>query len=181
MDVFRRNWSAYIPMLLRQVGAHGVWAIYPLFLEELGATKFWIAIINSINNGTQVLTMRLADRMQPSRAFAIGLIASSLVFAYHGLATQYWQILPIQVVLAISWAGLWVGASNLLLRAGTEKATSMGILYSANSFSQVLGPIVGGNVSQAFGFRPLMFLASVLSLAGLGLRWRLKRGAETAR
>ena len=180
MDVFRQNWLVYVPMVLRQVGAQSVWTIYPLFLASIGADKFWIAVISGINNGTQVLTMRLADRIQPSKAVAIGLICSSLFFAYHGLATQYWQVLPIQVVLAVAWAGLWVGASNLLLQAGTEKATSMGILYSSNSFSQVLGPLVGGNVSQAFGFRPLMFLASGMALAGLGLRWRLKGRVETA-
>jgi MFS family permease len=47
-----------------------------------------------------------------------------------------------------------------------ERATSIGMLTSVISISAAFGPILGGIVSQLFGFREVMFLAGILSFSG---------------
>ena len=162
-----RNANVYLPFLLRNVGGNMVWFIFPLFLVTLGASKAWIAILQCVNNGMQFIVMMFVDKVRASRLFIVGLFCSTLVFIIYGLATNYFQIIPAQVLLAVSWSCLYVGALLLLFKNNEEKATSAGILFSTGSFSQATGPFLGGFVAQLWGYQTLMYLASGLCLVGL--------------
>ena len=52
-------------------------------------------------------------------------------------------------------------------RAGKERGTAAGLLYSMTYLSAGFGPLIGGFVSETWGFRALMFVASGLTFLGL--------------
>lgn len=160
------NHRVYLAFFLRQLGAHAIWAVFPLFLAHIGATKLWIAIIDGINMGVQFLAMRFVERFNPTRIFRVGLITSCIAFAAYGVATHYLQIIPVQLLIAVSWSCLFVGALSYLLRRNPERGSASGVLYSTVYLSAAVGPFLGGTVSQFCGFASLMYIGSGLSLLG---------------
>ncbi|HEY49680.1 MAG TPA: MFS transporter [Dehalococcoidia bacterium] len=167
LNVIWANHKIYLPFLLRHMGATAIWAIFPLFLADMGASKSWIAIIWGINLGGQFVAMQIVQRYNPARMFTIGLIISIGVFTVYALASHYLQLVPVQICLAISWSCLYIGALNFLLRKNVERGTAVGLLYSANHLGNSIGPFLGGAISQLWGFGAVMYCAAGLSSAGL--------------
>jgi MFS family permease len=161
------NRKIYLPFLLRHMGASAIWAIFPLFLMSIGANKGWIGILWAINVGGQFVAMQLVQRFSPARMFTIGLLLSLGVFIIYGIASHYLQLVPVQMVLAIAWSCLFVGALTFLLRRNVERGTAVGLLYSTNHLGGGLGPLLGGAVSHFWGFGAVMFCAAGLTFGGL--------------
>jgi DHA1 family multidrug resistance protein-like MFS transporter len=161
------NRKIYLPFLLRHIGATAVWSIFALYLSGIGASTLWIALMDVINMGGQFLAMQFLQRFNAIRIFTLGLVSSVLVFAIYGLATHYLQLIPVQIVLAIAWSGLFVGALNYLLAKNVERGTAMGLLYATSSLAGGIGPFLGGAISEVWGFPTLMFASSGISFVGL--------------
>lgn len=166
VSLARSNYRLYLPFFLRQVGAQAVWAIFPLFLAGIGASKTWIAVMDGINMGGQFVLMRFVDRFDPARMFRLGLAASVLMFAAYGVANHYLEILPVQILVAAGYSCLFVGAITFLLKKNPERGASSGLMYSVAYLSAGVGPLIGGAVAQIWGFHAVMFVASGLALAG---------------
>jgi MFS family permease len=178
MSEIKENRKIYLAFFLRQLGATAIWAIFPIYLADIGASKLWIAIFDGINTGAQFFIMRFVEKFNPAKMFRMGLLFSALVFAIYGIATNYWQLVPVQVLLAIAWASMFIGALGHLLRKGRERGTVSGLLYSTMYLSAGLGPFLGGAVAQVWGFATLMYIGSGLSFFGFlssrGIEHRLR-------
>jgi MFS family permease len=168
-DVIRNNFPAYLAMLVRHTGAAAVWIIFPLYLQTLGASPLDIGIIYFLNTGGQFFFMGFMDRFPAGRLVVGGLAASSVVFLLFWLAPVWWLVLPIQLLLALSWALLYVGTLAWVMGRNVERSTSTGLLHSTASLANVIGPLIGGVVSQSWGYGATMVLAALLSLAGIPL------------
>ncbi len=171
LPVIKANRKVYLAFFMRQLGATAIWAILPLYLAGIGASNSWIAVLDGINMGGQFITMRLVEKFDPAKMFRIGLLISALVFVIYGIATNYLQLVPVQVLLAIAWSSMFIGALSYLLRKSNEWGTVSGLLYSTIYFSAGLGPFLGGAVAQVWGFVPLMYVGSSLSLLGFLSSW----------
>jgi MFS family permease len=167
LNVIWANRKVYFPFLLRHTGANIIWIIFPLFLASIGASKLWIAIIWGINVGGQFIAMQFIDRFNAAKMFTIGLILSILSFVSYGVASHYLQLIPVQIILAISFSCLFIGALNFLLRNNVERGTAVGLLYSTSYLSAAIGPFLGGTISEVWGFKTVMYVASALGFAGL--------------
>ncbi|RLG57841.1 MAG: MFS transporter [Candidatus Hydrothermarchaeota archaeon] len=172
VEIIRRNLWVYISAFLRHTGAFAVWIIFPLYLAELGANKFWIGFMYFANAFTQFLVMRRLDYRDEIKLIRLGLVISSLVFFAYTLARVYYHIIPIQFFLALSFSCLHVGCLIYLTERNTEKATSVGILNSTWSISMAVGPLIGGGLSQLYGFHASMYFASLLTLVALMISLR---------
>ncbi len=179
VPLIKANFKVYLAFFLRQLGANAIWAVLPLYLSGIGASKAWIAILDGINTGGQFVVMRLIEKSNPAKVFRIGLLFSALVFAIYGIATNYLQLLPVQILLAIAWSGVFIGALSYLLRKSNERGTASGLLYSTIYLSAGLGPFLGGAVAQIWGFVTLMYVGSGLSFLGFLSSRGLKTGKET--
>lgn len=166
LSVIKANRKIYLAFFIRQLGANAIWAIFPLYLAGIGASRLWIAILDSINTGGQFVAMRFAERFNPVKAFRAGLLISALVFVLYGIATNYLQLVAVQIMLAIAWSGMFIGALSYLMRKSNERGTVSGLLYSTIYLSAGLGPFLGGAVAQVWGFVTLMYVGSSLSFVG---------------
>jgi MFS family permease len=162
MTVIKRNWRIYLTFLMRHAGAFGIWAIYPIFLAQLGANKFWIGIIYSINAFGQFLFLPLLDRYKSTKLITAGLLFSVLTFLIFALCRNHWQILPFQVLLAFAWSCLYLGTLKYLMEHNEERATAVGGFNSLMSLSGIIGPLMGGAIGS-LGYRPVMLFAAVLT------------------
>jgi len=163
--VFRRNWRVYVAFLLRHLGAFSIWTIFPVYLAHLGASRFWIGLVYALNPLGQFFFMNLLEHSAEDKLIKSGLILSILVFVAFGLANDYRQVIPVQLVLALSWSCLYLGSLKQLLRTNPERSTVAGMLQSVLSLAAVLGALLEG-VTGAFGYRTVMFTAAGLAFAG---------------
>ncbi len=174
------NIKVYLPFFLRCLGSYAIWTVFPLFLVEIGATRSWVAILDGINMAFQFFLMRYVERFSPGRTLTIGLAASVIFCAGYGLATHYLQIIPLEVVVAVSWSCLWVGALSFLMKRSVERGTAAGLLYSITYLSSSLGPLIGGVVAGHWSYRAVMFVGGGITLAGLLLSLVLPVGEPAA-
>jgi MFS family permease len=173
--VLRRNWRLYLSFLLRHLGAYSIWTIFPVYLSDLGANRFWVGAVYAINPLGQFVFMNLFERASERLLIALGFVLSVLVFAAFGLATNFKQVIPIQVFLALSWSCLYLGSLKELMRTNPERSTAAGMFQSVSSLAAVGGALLEG-ITGAFGYRTVMFVAAGLALAG-GLLYQLAREA----
>jgi len=170
--VIRRNLSVYTAFFFRYLGATAIWAIFPLYLTELGADKFWIGIMFFTNTIVQFVVMRQIDKFKSEKVINFGLALSTFVFFLYAFATNYIQVIPIQVLLGISWGALYTGSLLYLMNRNVEKATSVGIFNSLIGLSGIFGPLLGGIVSQMWDFDGVMYLSTILSSMGFFIFFR---------
>jgi MFS family permease len=165
MRVLRRSWPIYLSFLLRHIGAFSIWSIFPVFLADLGASRLWVGIVFAINPFGQVLFMNLLERAGERMLIILGFVLSAFVFFAFGLVTNFRQVVPIQVVLALSWSCLYLGSLRELMRVNPERSTAAGMFQSVLSLSAVGGALLLG-VTGGFGYRTVMFVAAGLAVAG---------------
>ncbi len=163
IPLLKANRKVYLLFSIRQLAGFAIWAIFPLFLADIGASKLWIAIFDAINVAVQFIGMQLVERFSPAKLLRAGLLMSTLIFALYGVANNYLQIIPIQILLGIAWSCLFIGALSYLLRNNVERGTVSGLLYSTTYLSASLGPILGGAVSEVWGFGTVMYVASAIT------------------
>ncbi|MCA1813464.1 MAG: MFS transporter, partial [Halobacteriales archaeon] len=133
--VIASNLPAYLAVLVRHVGAAAVWVLYPLYLEQLGATPLLIGLAYFLNTGAQFLFMGFLDRFRPTPLVLGGLATSGLFFALAWRAPDIWWVMPLQLLLALSWSLLYVGALAFVMERNVERATSTGLLQSTASLA----------------------------------------------
>ena len=151
--VFRRGQWLYTAYFLRHFAACNIWAIFPILLAMLGASKFWIGVLYAINSGFQVVSMSLAgylaEKGWEKMLVRGGIALSALVFTAYWLAHSYLQIVPAQVALGFAWGFLYVGPLIFLLRRRPlERATATGFLGSVISVASIAGSFTGGVVAE---------------------------------
>jgi MFS family permease len=164
--LLKKNWYLYLSYFLRNFGAYAIWAIYPLFIEKLGGDKFWTGIIYSTNLLGQFAIMLFLDRFSSRKLLRTGFLLSAITFMAFLLAQDFYQLIPMQLLLAASWSTLYVGALVFLIKHNAEKATCTGVLNSTLNLSVVFGSLFGGVVSQLFDFPATICAASAITLVG---------------
>jgi MFS family permease len=163
--VLRRSWPIYLSFLLRHIGAFSIWSIFPVFLADLGASRLWVGIVFAINPFGQVLFMNLLEHVGERILIILGFVLSALVFFAFGLVTNFRQVVPIQVLLALSWSCLYLGSLRELMRVNPERSTAAGMFQSVLSLSAVGGALLLG-LTGALGYRGVMFTAAALAAVG---------------
>ncbi len=165
--IIKKNLPLYMSVLIRQSGAHMIWTFWPLFLQSLGADFFWVGVIQMTTSITQFIFMyTLSGRIKYATSVAAGLVFSGVTFFFFTLATDYRQIIPIQVLLGVSWSLMYVGGLRYLMDRNDEKATVSGLFDSVLSFSSIIGPFMATFVITIGDYRTTMYLASILAFIG---------------
>lgn len=169
VDVFRRNSPLYIAYFLRHTAATMIWTFWVLYIESIGGDFFWQAATMGINSTTQFFVMFLyTDLGEPRKLITYGLVFSSLTFLSYAFIHSVYLIVPVQILLALSWSFLYVGALKYLTENNREKATSTGLLNSTISISAAVGPFLGGLVMHFFqSYFILMITSFMISSFGI--------------
>lgn len=168
--LLKRNACVYVPVVVRHSGAFMIWTFWPLFLAQLGANVFWIGVIQAINALTQFAVMFfLTDRIKSTTLIFSGIAISGVTFLSFTMVNDFWQIMPTQILLGISWSFMYVGALRYVTEMNPEKATVSGLLNSFLNLSAVLGPVMASAVISIFqgDYRATMYLAAFMTIPSL--------------
>lgn len=166
LDTLLKNSGIYFSLFLRHTGALGVWAFYPLYLKQLGASDFWIGFIYAINPAVQFLIMRRLDSFENKKLIHAGYLVSVIGFVSYALAPSYLYIIPSMFLVACAWSFLYVGSTRQVVELNPDKATAAGLINSMIGAAGVAGGILGGVSSQLLGFRETALGAAFLAASG---------------
>ncbi|MEH1016254.1 MFS transporter [Micromonospora sp. CPCC 206060] len=127
--------------------------------------------------GSLVLAGKLGDRFGRRRIFLLGIGGFGLTSLLIGLSTPVALIVALRVAQGVSGGLLTTNALSLLRVSVTEERlpSAIGIFNSVQGLSIAAGPVLGGVIVQALGWRWTMFinvpvavLCLILGAAALG-------------
>ncbi|MBI4052500.1 MAG: MFS transporter [Candidatus Diapherotrites archaeon] len=184
-QLLKKNWPVYLTFLVRHTSANSVWVVYPLFFKSLGASNFWLGIIWAVNPLTQFILMHAiggyAEKHSTDsrKLIKAGTIATAIAFLALGFVSDYFHIIPIQMIIAASFSLLFVGCLINLSENNAEKATATGLLGSIQSLALIIGPLLGGAIAQAFGMQSVFLFAAAGSVVSLVIAEKISPEIKT--
>jgi len=174
LGVIKRNRDVYISFLIRHTGANAVWVIFPIYVLSLsprtasgGPDYTWLGIIYAANALSQAVIMQFIDAFDGRRLVVAGEALTVATFIGFYFSTNHIHLLIFSFPLAASWSCLYVGSLKTIMERSPEKATASGLLTSTTSMAAIFGPLLGGVVSEAFGYRETILFAAVLTVVAL--------------
>jgi MFS family permease len=175
--LFKRFIPIFLPYLIRHLAANVVWIIYPLYLRSLGLDFFTISILYTLNPFLQFFLMyTITDRVSAYRLMALGLTFSSLAFFTMFLSSTVWHIVFVQLFIAASWSGLYVGALRQVTEHDVRKATTTGLLSLIINCGNIVGPMFGGIIAEFTGtYKENMLIATLMTAIAIPLYLRFNR------
>jgi len=185
MKSFRANYTAIlVAETLAMIGFSLSIPIIPLFLEEdIGITdpvklKVWVGLIQSSAAVTLAIFApiwgRLADVYSRKAMLLRALFGGAIVISFMTFVNSPWQLF---VLKGIQGCLTGTVAAATVLTASispvAQVAFSLGLLQTMIATGNSLGPLIGGLISDFFGYRAAFFSTGIaLALAGfIVLKW----------
>jgi MFS family permease len=105
----------------------------------------------------------LADRSNRKNIIAVTLALFSFMTFLCGMVVNYVQLLIARIFLAIGEAGTTPPAQSMIsdLFSPAKRATAMAVYSLATNFGAIIGFLVGGWISQIYGWRMAFFVVGV--------------------
>jgi EmrB/QacA subfamily drug resistance transporter len=132
----------------------------------------WILLAYMLVNTTMILVFgRIADLVGRRRLYIAGLGSFMLASLVCGFAPTAGWLIGFRGVQAIGAAAIITNTTALLTDAFPRRmlATALGLNITIISAAQVAGPVVGGAMVQAFGWRAVFLFNVPVGL--LGVAW----------
>src|SRR3954463_14539570 len=123
-----------------------------------------------------MLAGSMGDRFGRRRVFVAGLVMFTLASLLCSLAPSVEWLIAFRVLQAVGGSMLNPVAMSIIANTFTdprERAQAVGIWGAVFGISLALGPIVGGTVVDAFGWRPIFWITLPVGLAAIALTLRL--------
>lgn len=170
LKIVMDNFSVYFAFFIRHVGASAVWLIFPIYLSNLGISKFWIGVIYFTNSFLQFLMMQRIETLSSRKLMTIGSIFSGITFYLYSISSQTWHFLVAQIFIALGWSSLYVGALKAVLDKNLERSSVAGFLNSTIYLSTIVGSLIGGLIAEEFGYVYCLYFGAFLSFLSAFIR-----------
>ncbi len=156
-----------------------IYSILSLFIADLGASKTQIGVVFTIGSiGGAVaapLFGKISDKIGSKLILLISMSLFFIVFLSYSLAKTLIGMYIIQAIEGIAWAALGVSGVALITDSvpSEHKGEAIGIYNMTWYFGWIIGPGLGGFLSDTIGFRQTFILCAILILIGTMLTIRV--------
>jgi MFS family permease len=136
-------------------------------VQELGAGAAVVGTLAAASSLTSLLGQRHFSRVQDRHNALWVLLVTGLLIPFLPLAwaltTASWQVALINMASGFLWAGYNLANFNELLELtpDEQRARAVALYQTAVFGSAVLGPLLGGYLSAALGFRVVFVLSGI--------------------
>jgi len=141
-------------------------------------TLSWVATAYLLSSAAFLVPFgRIADMYGRKKIFTFGIVIFTLASVLAGLANSATMLITCRVLQGIGGAMLAGTAAALLTTAfpANERGKVLGIGAAAVYIALSLGPVLGGVLTQRFGWRSVFFPSALLGLAVISvIMWKLK-------
>lgn len=179
MPTWRRNLIVLVLVqLLSTAGFSLVFPFLPLYVKELGiatrgSVEFWAGMVFSSQAVTMMISAPLwgtvADRYGRKPMLARATLGGAVLIGLMGWAQSAEQLVVLRTIQG-AVTGV-VAAASALVAAQTPRdrtGAALGTLNMARWAGIALGPVIGGLIGDAFGFRESFWITgALLGFAGL--------------
>jgi DHA1 family multidrug resistance protein-like MFS transporter len=182
LETWEKNlYAVWVAQFLALAGANLVFPFIPFFIDDLGDySNEEAALWTGISSGATGVMLfvssplwgSLADRfgrkIMLQRAYAGAMVTITL----QAVVQNVWQLVALRAL-----QGAFVGtipAATALVAAGTPQrrmAYALGLVQMAVFTSQTVGPVIGGAMAEAVGFRTTFALGGLMYVVSFGLCW----------
>ena len=169
--------SLYVTIFLTSTAFGTVTFLLPVYAEGLGASYIALGVIGSVGSIVYtVMTLTsgvLLDRFERVRFyFWSALLGVAVVFLFT-LTSKVSDIIVTRGLLGMVSATFWVTASTLTADISPPEVLtqSVGRYNLSWILGFVVGPYLGGLVSEAYGFHSLFLVLSLVVLLSATLIW----------
>lgn len=177
-EVIKGHWPIFLGFFLRHTGALSIWVTFTLFLNQRGVYGPLIpgipvidlmGLIYALNPLGQVFFMLFIERFKPRIILPLGYIGSAVVFLGYVLVPNPWLFIPLQLLLAFTWAAVYLGSLIYLCRScSEERSTVLGAFNAVMGLCGICGSLLGGALSTV-SYELSMIVAAGLAFAGLAV------------
>jgi len=161
------------------VGSGIIYSVLSLYFAELGASRSQVGLIYTTGAvaaaATAPLWGRFSDRFGRKWVLLGSMGLFSVVFLGYALSTHYRQLFFVQVGEGVAWAALGASAMALIadLAPKEERGQAMGIYNAAWNIGWIVGPGLGGFLTDYLGFRTAFLICVGMTLTGMALGFAL--------
>jgi MFS family permease len=167
--------SLYLTIFLISTAYGTITFLLPVFAEGLGATYIELGLLGSVGSivytGMTILTGLMLDRFEKVRFFLVFTALGAIVPVLFSLTSRVPELFALRGLLGVVSAAFWVTASTLTADLSPpEELTKSVVRYNVSWISGfVAGPILGGIVSDRYGFQALFILVATLIIPSIFL------------
>ena len=150
----------FLPLYVQELGIHGITRITFWSALLAGCTAIGMAVASPIWG---VLADRYGRKIMVIRA----MISAAIIIGLMGLVTNVYQLLFLRLIQGM-FTGT-VSASQALVSSQSPRARlgfALGVMQTAVFLGNSMGPLAGGIVAQAVGFRLSFGIAALLLFTG---------------
>lgn len=148
----------------------------PFYIQTLGVTdevqlKFFAGILSAAPAITMAVMApvwgMLSDRYGRKIMIQRATIAATIILALMGMVTNVWQLVFLRLMQGL-FTGTIVASSAFVASNTPDKNMSyaLGFLSSSTFIGYSLGPFIGGNVAEHYGYRLSFYVGAVLMFIG---------------
>jgi MFS family permease len=126
-----------------------------------------IVITPALVSTTLLLTLgRVGDLLGRRGCYLLGLSVFTLASFCLGFAPSVWLFLGLQACVAIGVAAVWANSAAILLDAldAGPFHRGLGIYIATISVAELIGPTVGGAITQAFGWQWIFWINAIVGV-----------------
>lgn len=174
----RTLWIVWFAEFTSIVGFSVILPILPLYIPQLGvsdprAVTFWAGAVMSVQAVAMAVMAPIwgavADRYGRKLMVERAMFGGALVIGLMGFARTVEQLILLRLLQGVLTGT--IAAANTLVASIAPRERSgyaMGMLQMAIYLGASVGPLIGGLVTDAIGFRPAFWItSSLLAIGGL--------------
>jgi MFS family permease len=160
--------SLYLTIFLTSTAYGTITFLLPVYAEGLRATYIELGLLGSVGSvvytAMTLLTGLMLDRFERIKFYLVFTALGAVVPVLLSLTSQVPQLFALRGLLGVVSAAFWVTASTLTADLSPpEELTKSVVRYNVSWISGfVAGPILGGIVSDRYGFPALFILVAML-------------------
>jgi MFS family permease len=157
---------------LSLMGDATLYTVLPTHTDAVGITLTQVGIMLGINRAIRLLSNGPAgfayDRFPRRWIFIPALFLGTLSTLIYAFSHNFWPLLVGRLLWGISWSGIWIGGTNMILDVTneTDRGRWTGLYQVWFFFGTASGAMVGGGLTDYLGFHKAMWIGAIITSLG---------------
>lgn len=138
------------------------------FQADITAINWVVTSYLLMITGLVVTFGRLADMYGRKRLYIFGLIVFTFSSALCGAAPTIWTLVAFRCLQGVGAAAILANGAALVTEAfpAAERGRALGMIGSVLAFAVIIGPLLGGFLTDQIGWRSIFYLNVPIGIAG---------------
>jgi MFS family permease len=167
---------------LSLLGDQALYALLPIYFQELGLVPFQVGLLLSANRWIRLLTNHLAERLVRSNAPALllpsSLLLGALLTFYYALSPSFLLLLAARLLWGLCWSFIrHIGMMTVATQTAYGRmGQMMGIYNGISRTGSVAGILLGAILFDTVGFELTFLIFGLISLIAVPLGFQSQKG-----